>query len=69
MLIPKVKSYTKVIEFEPISLCNVIYRVNIKVLADHVKSIVVTCSNQMVCLSPNITLHYNPKYKTMFGQN
>lgn len=45
MLIPKVKSYMKVIEFEPISLCDVIYRVIIKVLANHVKSIAVTCSN------------------------
>lgn len=46
MLIPKVKSYTKVIEFEPISLCNVIYRVIIiKVLANHVNSIAVTGSN------------------------
>ena len=38
-LIPKVKSPQKIIEFRPISLCNVIYKIMSKILANRLKRI------------------------------
>ena len=39
MLIPKVKSPEKMSDFQPISLCNVIYKIISKVLANMLKQI------------------------------
>ena len=40
-LIPKIKNLKKVADFRPISLCNVIYKLNAKVVANHLKKFLV----------------------------
>jgi hypothetical protein len=47
-LIPKIKNPTKVIEFCPISLCNVVYKILSKVLASRLKVVLphIISSNQ-----------------------
>ena len=46
-IIPKVKSPQKIIEFKPISLCNVIYKIISKVLANRLKRILVVVIDEL----------------------
>ena len=52
-LIPKIKNPKKVADFRPISLCNVIYKLNAKVVANHLKKFLVQTvpNSQSVFLS------------------
>ena len=52
-LVPKIKNPTKMTDFRPISLCNVIYKLISKVLANHLKVIIpyIISENQSTFLS------------------
>ena len=52
-LVPKIKNPTKMIDFRPISLCKVVYKLISKVLANHLKIILpqIISENQSVFLS------------------
>ena len=52
-LVPKIKNPTKMTDFRPISLCNVVYKLILKVLANHLKIIIpqIISENQSAFLS------------------
>lgn len=73
MLIPKVKNQTEMAKFKPINLCNVIYKITTKVLANRFQKVLNMCINSFQSgfdpkrlISDNILLTYELLHT--FGQ-